>query len=218
MLWLSNHSTFAAGSALSALDADRPNDHYRAAAAAEAATEKVLSQMSTDFLQSGDARVSTNLSLYRSLRPLNTDNAYWTNYSFSSPDNGSTGTSVTNQQPSQYATFAGQFQGLSGYQSIYEIASKAQLASNPGISSTTTQLVAPESIPLFEFAIFYNLDLEINPSPNMIINGGVHSNSNLWSIPTSTLVFSNGVTAAGGIYRTNRPGDPSNRGISNPNV
>jgi hypothetical protein len=220
MLGTFNQSLFATGSALSALDADRPNDSYRAAAAAEAATEKVISKISADFLQFDEAQVFASIPFYRLLIPLNSDNPYWTNYSFFRPDNGSSGTSVTRQQPLQYTILTGQFQGLSGYQSTYEIASKAQHAFFfPATSSTTTQLVALEIIPLFEFAIFYNLDLEMNFSPPMVITGRVHSNSNLWSIPSSSLTFSNCVTAAGGIYRTNMPTDPQgNRGITNPNI
>jgi hypothetical protein len=214
-----NQSLFATGSALSALDADRPNDTHRAAAAAEAATEKVLSKITTDFLQSGENVVYANIPIYRFVVPLSTDNPYWTNYSFFRPDDGLAGTSVIRLSPSQSTILEGQFQGLSGYESIYKITSTAQLASNPGISSTTSQQITLETIPLFEFAIFYNLDLEMNFSPPMVITGRVHSNSNLWSIPATSLIFSNGVTTAGGIYLTNMPGDPSgNRGITDPNV
>ncbi len=45
-------------------------------------------------------------------------------------------------------------------------------------------------IPLFQFAAFYEQDLEITSSSNMALNGAVHSNSNIW--------FGNGGTVTAG--------------------
>ncbi len=54
--------------------------------------------------------------------------------------------------------------------------------------------------PLFSHAIFYNMDLEIAPSPNMNIIGKVHTNGDLWYMMasgTNTLNFQNLVSTAG---------------------
>jgi len=37
----------------------------------------------------------------------------------------------------------------------------------------------PSSIPVFQVAIFYNVDLEVEPGPNMTVTGRVHSNGNI---------------------------------------
>ena len=59
--------------------------------------------------------------------------------------------------------------------------------------------------PIFQFAIFYNLDLEMNPGATMFINAPVFSNGGLWSGST-VLTFSNTVSAVGLV--TNTVGDP----------
>lgn len=59
-------------------------------------------------------------------------------------------------------------------------------------------------IPLFQFGIFYNMDLELFPGQNMTIAGPVHTNGKLMArgeAPGSaTLTFTSRVTAAQGLY------------------
>jgi hypothetical protein len=58
-------------------------------------------------------------------------------------------------------------------------------------------------IPLFQFAIFYERDLEIANGPNFTITGPVHTNSNLYLSPDgSTLTFNGNVTTVGRIYKS----------------
>jgi hypothetical protein len=71
--------------------------------------------------------------------------------------------------------------------------------------------------PLFSYAIFYNMNLEIAPGANMTITGPVHTNGNLYLAPnptsttsaatsspsgSATLKFTDAITAVGGIYHT----------------
>src|SRR5690606_2333771 len=54
--------------------------------------------------------------------------------------------------------------------------------------------------PLFSHAIFYNMDLEIAPSPDMNIIGKVHTNGDLWYMSAGgKLNFMNTVSASGQI-------------------
>jgi hypothetical protein len=68
-------------------------------------------------------------------------------------------------------------------------------------------------IPLFSFAAFYNLDLEINLGAGMLINGRVHSNQNIWATGSgsgaSMLNFSGLVDAVGTIETNRSPLDPA---------
>jgi hypothetical protein len=58
-------------------------------------------------------------------------------------------------------------------------------------------------IPLFQFAIFYERDLEIANGPNFTITGPVHTNSNLYLSPNSSILTFNGnVTTVGSIYKS----------------
>jgi hypothetical protein len=44
-------------------------------------------------------------------------------------------------------------------------------------------------LPIFQFAIFYNQDLEINPGYSAIVNGNTFVNGNIWSAPSGALTF-----------------------------
>jgi hypothetical protein len=60
-------------------------------------------------------------------------------------------------------------------------------------------------VPLFQFAVFYDGDLEMNSSSNMTIGGRVHTNANFYVQPFSTnnaitTTFLGSITAVGSIY------------------
>jgi hypothetical protein len=78
---------------------------------------------------------------------------------------------------------------------------------NPSTGEVTTyveQDLAVDLTPLFQFGVFYNMDMEYGPGPNMTITGPVHTNGNLIARMqtgfTSTLTFADRVTAFGGFY------------------
>jgi Tfp pilus assembly protein PilX len=60
-------------------------------------------------------------------------------------------------------------------------------------------------VPLFQFAVFYDGDLEMNSSSNMTIGGRVHTNSNFYVQPNTSsaaviTTFLSPITAVGSIY------------------
>lgn len=63
-------------------------------------------------------------------------------------------------------------------------------------------------IPLFQFAVFYEQDLEILPGPDMTLGGRIHSNHHLYLGARNSLQVDSWTTAAGGIYH-GRKEDPS---------
>lgn len=75
-------------------------------------------------------------------------------------------------------------------------------SNNTELSMTFTYRV----IPLFQFGIFYNGDLELNSTSDMQINGWVHSNANMYLQPagltgvTATTTFASKVSAVGSVY------------------
>ncbi len=71
------------------------------------------------------------------------------------------------------------------------------------ITSYASQSISVRGAPLFAHAIFYNMDLEIAPGPEMHIYGPVHANGNIYlsSQGGNSLNFHNQVTAAGHLYR-----------------
>ena len=82
------------------------------------------------------------------------------------------------------------------------------------LTSYVMEKISVRGAPLFAHAIFYNMDLEIFPGPNMTISGPVHANGSLYLYPGngSTLAFTDQVTATGGIYHAAKPSDSSSDG------
>ncbi len=71
------------------------------------------------------------------------------------------------------------------------------------ITAYVSQRLSIRGAPLFAHAIFYNMDLEIAPGPNMTIWGPVHANGSLYISKQGSgpLNFMSQVTATGGLYK-----------------
>lgn len=88
----------------------------------------------------------------------------------------------------------------------YEIRAQAE---DHGMRYTARRLVNAEATPIFQFAVFYTGDLEINPGPNMTLGGRVHSNADMYLNCGGTLTMNtNYVRAVGDIFRR-RKDDPN---------
>lgn len=71
---------------------------------------------------------------------------------------------------------------------------------HPVVGSYTSyamQVFQLRDAPLISHAIFYNMDLEFHPGPNMDIMGPVHTNGDLFILSENNLYFHGVVTAAG---------------------
>jgi hypothetical protein len=141
--------------------------------------------------------------------------------------------------PQVQAIPAGQiYEGLNAQEyryTIYSLATSKQPQDLDARATTVLEMTfKSRTIPLFQFAAFYNGDLEMNSTSQMDINGRVHTNGNLYIQPTptgsETTRLLGKVTATNSIYnrvdastitRTgitqvlltgdpNNPGDPSN--------
>lgn len=62
-----------------------------------------------------------------------------------------------------------------------------------------TQSFERALVPIFQFAVFYNNDLEIAPGPAMAFLGRVHTNGSLWLQSENSLSMDSYITAAGDI-------------------
>ncbi len=184
---------------------DRHNTYNSSVAAAEAASERVLSYLSRDFLnQSFDP---ANAAFYRSLIPR-TDWA--AGYEFS--DNfGNVDQTWFGTTPNQVLTnLDSQFDGLYGLAYACTVLSQARPLNTPyEMKAAVKQDIQLASIPVFQFAIFSTMDLEINPGPKMIVTGKVHSNAGIYAAPVSGLEFNDAVTAVGSIKNERMPDDPT---------
>ncbi len=184
---------------------DRNNAYNRAVGAAEAATEKAMSYMTRDFFnQTFDP---TRTTYYGSFIPTND---WASSYVFTDGSGTSDSTYVTSSTSMVLTNLDSQFIGLYGLAYNCTVRGNAHLIGTPAnIAGAVEQDFQLATIPVFQFAIFYTMDLEINPGAPMKVTGKVHSNGNLYSAPPSTLEFAQSVDAAGHIYTNRAPYDPT---------
>ena len=192
---------------------DRNNEYFTTAYAAEAATAQALAGVITDYRLSGEGVVQNKLDIYRVNVPNSTSNAYWGNYQFTdatSVSNVSSRMFVGRVATNNTIVLAAPYSGLTSIGSTYQVVADAKnTATRNGIKVGVGQEVNLGIIPIFQFAIFYEDDMEIHPGPNMIIGGLVHGNGDLYIDPGSgsTLTFSNDVSASGNIFKAKRGGE-----------
>lgn len=192
---------------------DRSNRYFATISAAEAATEKSMAALMWDYSRAGAAQVASQMGSYAVQVPTAEEHSMWNRYQFEDLD-GVPG-QVSVEQVSQWtagSALISQYDGLSGYASTFRVTSVARERNRDmEVAGQVRQEFQLATIPIFQFAIFYNLDMEINPGPNMTVGGRVHSNQEVYAQPVSTLTFEDDVTAAGQIIHDKKSGDPSNR-------
>jgi hypothetical protein len=189
----------------------RNNLYFTSQAAAEAAVEQVVANMNRDYLKQSINPAGT----YQTNIPSQT--GWPLQYTFSSAAGTNEtyvnlGATSTTLQP-----LGSQWSGLQGYPATNQITSTATPMNQLyAVAATVTENVIYADIPLFQFAIFYNMNLEVQPGSGMNVGGPVFCNQSIWA--ASPLTFSNSVTAAGTINSNNisdpfmTPGDKTGSG------
>ncbi|MCP4566722.1 MAG: hypothetical protein GY841_03975 [FCB group bacterium] len=71
-------------------------------------------------------------------------------------------------------------------------------------------------VPIFQFSVFYETDLEIAPGPSMLLFGRVHSNANVYLQSGNEINIDSYFTSYGDIYHGRKPG--SGKSTSNGDV
>ena len=103
------------------------------------------------------------------------------------------------------------YAGLNYQQYAYRVISSA---GQGGATSANVEMeFQSRLVPMFQFAAFYADDLEINPGPDMTLNGRVHTNGELYLSPGAQLNITGQTTAGKDIHRTRKDGaQPCNAG------
>ncbi|MDR3458829.1 MAG: hypothetical protein P4N60_15375 [Verrucomicrobiae bacterium] len=200
MLWSSNSAKLT----------HRTIQYTRSVAAAEAATEKVVGQISRDFFYGGEQLVIDNLDKYRQTSvPTTADSPYWGTWQFNDA-NGNTGQTYVQRTPgNNYVVLDSVYAGLKGYVSTYTIVSHASdKASVQDVTGGVFQQLQLTGIPIFQFAMYSSGNMEISCGQPFDVTGRVHSNKELFVEPDSRLTFESGVTAVVDILFQRDPVDP----------
>jgi Tfp pilus assembly protein PilX len=98
-------------------------------------------------------------------------------------------------------------EGLSAQEYRYNVVAVAQDKQNKP-TSISEMRIKSRLIPLFQFAAFYNQDMDFQRPPDMTLNGRVHSNSDLYlnASDGGSLSIQGQVTAKGKLYRGEKVG------------
>lgn len=207
----------------SAKQTERNNLFSMSTAAAEAATERVIAQMSRDFF---------NQSLqpaiyYTPYYPTSANQINWpVQFSFSDGAGNANLTGVSTI-PIVWTTNWTRINAVnSAYSNLWAavqnctVTSTATPINQPySVPATVQQQFQLCSIPIFQFAIFYNMNMEICPGAAMVVNGKTHVNGQIWADPSVSLTFNDTVetTASNIIYSRNTNNDPQSV-TANPKV
>lgn len=186
----------------------RSIQYAQSVAAAEAATEKVVSRLCFDYLRGGEKLLADNLASYRNTIPTTTDSAFWSHWRFTSPDGNTAPTSVQRGLNSNYVVLNSTYAGLRGYVSTYTVISHARQANAlQDVAAGVLQEVQLARIPVFQFAMYSSGDMEISCGQPFNVTGRVHSNKELYVEPDNVLTFQSDVTAVNRIRFQRHPLD-----------
>ncbi len=186
----------------------RSIQYNRSVAAAEAATEKVLTQITRDYLSGGEVTVNNNLASYRLIYPQTADSAFWNQWEFNDGAGQTARTYVQIANATTYVVLNSTFSGLRGFVRTCTVASHARdTAALQNAVGGVLQEIQLARIPIFQFAMYSSSDMEISCGQPFTINGKVHSNSKLYVEPGSVLTFQSDVTAVSDILFQRHPLD-----------
>ncbi len=107
---------------------------------------------------------------------------------------------ITQTEATKTVVMSGQLlQGLNALRDEWQIDTTATDKSN-GVQVALRRKFYNNRVPIFQFGIFYDDDLEFHPGPRFDFGGRVHSNDNLFLNAGTGLYFSSRVSAAGQVF------------------
>lgn len=108
--------------------------------------------------------------------------------------------SVTQTQATKDVVMTGEFfQGLNARRDEWQLDTVAQHKMN-GVQVALRRKFLNNRIPIFQFGIFYDDDLEFHPGPRFDFGGRVHSNGNLFLQAGDGVYFSSKVSTANNVF------------------
>ncbi len=177
---------------------DRNNQLNKCILAAEAATEKILSQAVKDYKTGGEGVVYGSLSSYKSMVPTQSEFAGASEFEFNNAQGVVGQTYAQRITSEQYLPLDSQYEGLHGFASNYRVVSNVKMKNSDfNITAAVQQDFQVASIPVFQFAIFYSGLLEFTWAAPLYIRGRVHSNQQIYTGSSAPLEFYDDVTSVG---------------------
>jgi hypothetical protein len=191
MYWMSGNSLVTA----------RNNQFFMSEIAAEAATEEVISKMNYDYISQSLSN-STTYYATQFLPSLTNEQKHWPIQYVYSDTNGVSNQISINLGPwtTNTVPLTSQYTNLYGLeQNCTVTATATPIGQQYNVPATVSETIQFAAIPLFQFAVFYNMNLEIDPGAAMTIEGAVWSNGGIWS-GTPNVSYTAMVGAVGKVY------------------
>jgi len=132
--------------------------------------------------------------------------------------NGYSSFSTTDLGPASVENLTtGAYAGLYGLVKAFEVNSVGRLSGDP--QQVEISLVVQDAlVPVFQFAVFYEHDMEFHPGADMTITGRMHSNGDMYLGANTTLNIDSYVTAAGDILASRKAGSGQTYGAGQVNI
>jgi len=181
-------------------------------AAAQGAIELTIAKMDRDFIYQ-------TINDSNSYTPLvaGIDQSSWPVKFTFGDTNGHANQIYVSIYPQDWTTnfisdLGSQFSGLYGYAAQCTlIATATPTNSAYGMMSAVVQETANlAAIPVFQFGVFYNLDLDFSPGQPLTMNGKVHVNGTMWMCPQADAYFNDVVEATQVVTNKDNPNDQQN--------
>jgi PilX N-terminal len=186
------------------------SDRQKAFYAAEAGMESITAALAADFnaspvLSSTDIN---NIMTTTSPADMASNNITYISHAANAPC-GTNGYCITftpdpngNPLATTHTILTGQNAGLVGLLTPYTL--QVTAVTPQGSEVKLQRVVQTAAIPIFQFGMFSQTDLDFFAGPDFSFGGRVHTNGNLWLAENGgTLTLSDKVTAAGEIIRSN---------------
>lgn len=191
------------------------NNLFRASTdAADAATSLAMAYMWRDFY----GQTFGSASAYTGYLP--NQDGWPVQFSFSNGSRVANHIGVSTV-PSNWTTnwqslgaFSTNYTGLSAFIAQCTVTATATTANQPyDVSATVQQKFALAAIPVFQFAVFYNLNLEFDPGQPLSLSGPVFSNEGIWARGQAT--YDSSISAVGTVTTNSTDPFASNKTDSN---
>jgi len=198
MYWITSNAT----------QTTRNNLFNTTEAVAEGTAETAMSQMDRDFLYQS----LNNVSTYEALIPGQT-NASGTSWPIKYKLTNNVTITPLNWSTNWTKLYSSQFDGLYAYVAQCAVVATATPL-NQGynnLSATVTEQFQLASIPVFQFGVFYNMDLDIIPGATFTMAGKVFANGYIWMCPGAASYFSNSVSATLSVTNADDPDDQQDK-------
>ncbi|MFZ0827418.1 MAG: hypothetical protein WAO02_08335 [Verrucomicrobiia bacterium] len=194
------------------------NLYNQCEAAAQGADEIAIASMERDFIKQ-----SINNSNVYSVLVTNINQTGWPVQFKFADTNGNANQIYVSIWPLNWQTnfqsLNSQWSGLFGAVANCDVIAVASpVGTGYNMSAQVEETSQLTGIPVFQFGVFYNMDLDIGNGQALTMNGKVHCNGTIWMCPQALMTFNDLVEASVVVTNADDPSDQQNHTFNSSNL